>query len=52
MVAVNFKTAAAVFALGAISMSAVDVGGDSKGTIEVDDFARAFLSIWLGGTCG
>jgi hypothetical protein len=26
----------------------VDVGGDSKGTIEGDDFARAFLSIWLG----
>src|SRR5262249_25456586 len=26
----------------------VDVGGAAKGTIEGDDFARAFLSIWLG----
>ncbi len=26
----------------------VDVGGTAKGTIEGDDFARAFLSIWLG----
>lgn len=26
----------------------VDVGGTAKGTIEGDDFAKAFLSIWLG----
>ena len=26
----------------------VDVGGTTKGTIKGDDFARAFLSIWLG----
>jgi hypothetical protein len=26
----------------------VDVGGAAKGTIEGDDFATAFLSIWLG----
>ncbi len=26
----------------------VDVGGTGKGTIPGDDFARAFLSIWLG----
>jgi hypothetical protein len=26
----------------------VDVGGTAKGTIEGDDFARPFLSIWLG----
>jgi len=26
----------------------VDVGGAAKGTIKGDDFARAFLSIWLG----
>ncbi len=26
----------------------VDIGGASKGTIEGDDFAKAFLSIWLG----
>ena len=27
----------------------VDVNGVAKGTIKGDDFARAFLSIWLGG---
>jgi hypothetical protein len=27
----------------------VDVNGVAKGTIRGDDFARAFLSIWLGG---
>ncbi len=26
----------------------VDVGGATKGTIEGDDFAKAFFSIWLG----
>lgn len=26
----------------------VDVNGTLKGMIEGDDFARAFLSIWLG----
>jgi hypothetical protein len=26
----------------------VDVGGTTKGTVQGDDFARAFLSIWLG----
>ena len=26
----------------------VDVGGAAKGTIEGDDFSKAFLSIWLG----
>jgi Chalcone isomerase-like len=26
----------------------VNVSGTAKGTIEGDDFARAFLSIWLG----
>jgi hypothetical protein len=26
----------------------VNVGGAAKGTIEGDDFARSFLSIWLG----
>ena len=26
----------------------VDVGGALKGTVEGDDFAKAFLSIWLG----
>jgi Chalcone isomerase-like len=26
----------------------VDVGGTTKGTVKGDDFARAFLSIWLG----
>jgi hypothetical protein len=28
----------------------VDVDGTVKGTIEGDDFARAFVSIWLGAT--
>jgi hypothetical protein len=28
----------------------VDVNGGAKGTIEGEDFARAFLSIWLGAT--
>ena len=28
----------------------VDVQGAVKGTIEGDDFARAFLAIWLGAT--
>ena len=28
----------------------VDVNGTVKGTIEGDDFARAFVSIWLGAT--
>jgi len=27
----------------------VDVAGTAKGTIKGDDFAKAFLSIWLGG---
>ena len=27
----------------------VDVNGTNKGTIKGDDFAQAFLSIWLGG---
>ena len=27
---------------------AVDVGGAPKGSVEGDDFAKAFLSIWLG----
>ena len=27
---------------------AVDIGGVPKGLIEGDDFAKAFLSIWLG----
>lgn len=27
----------------------VNVGGAAKGTIEGDDFGKAFLSIWLGG---
>ena len=26
----------------------VDVNGQAKGTIKGDDFAKAFLSIWLG----
>jgi hypothetical protein len=26
----------------------IDVGGAAKGTVEGDDFAKAFLSIWLG----
>ena len=27
----------------------VDVNGAAKGTIKGDDFAKAFLAIWLGG---